>query len=469
VTTLHARNENPRNENLRLAINETGLTYEQFAAHVRQIAAEGGQKLRTNQSAVSHWVSGRPPAPATAAYIAEALSRRLGRHLTPADLGWEDPAHGNGSDARLGLGIGPDPVDILRRIGEADINRRKILTAAAYSVAAAALPLGLGHAAEAQQRATGAPGRHVGQADLDTVRDMITAFAVVDERQGGQHGRTAVVEYLRSDVAAITQGRFATESLRTQALTSTAALAFLAGWKAYDAGEHGLAQRYHLQSLALAREADNPLQIAWILRLMAHKGMDISRPEHTLDLADAALTMATGRAEPGTLATFVICRARALGHAGRGREAVAEIRRAQDLAARSDNEPAPYWMVLNSTPTAQVGSHTGKTLQVLRDHHNAEQHYANAARVYGTCAPGLRRVVGLSLADQGSQQAAQGHLEQACGTWDQTITHLDGVYSDRAAKRVAGIRRQLTVFDRRGIRAATRLNEKIRTWQLAHA
>jgi hypothetical protein len=49
------------------------------------------------------------------------------------------------------------------------------------------------------------------------------------------------------------------------------------------------------------------------------------------------------------------------------------------------------------------------------------------------------------------------------------MTYFDGVHSDRAAKRVAGIRRQLGTFDRRGVRAAAQLNEKIRTWQLAHA
>lgn len=458
-----------RNERLRLALAQADMTYDQLAADVRRIAAEAGEFLRTNQSAVSHWVAGRPPSPTTAAYIAEALSRHIGRHITPADLGWQGPEHGNGPDAQFGLDIGPDPIDVVRRIGEADINRRRMLTGAAYSVAAAALPLGAAQAAEAHERAPRAPGRHVGKADVETVRAMTTAFAAIDERQGGQHGRTAVVQYLRSDVAEITRGRFANEALRLQALTAAAALSFLAGWKAYDADEHGLSQRYHFQSLALAREVDNPLHVAWILRLMAHKGMDINRPEHTLDLADAALSMATGRAEPGILSTFVICRARALGYAGRGPEAVADIRRAQDLAARAEEEPAPYWMTLNSIPTAQVGSHAGKTLQVLRDHRNAEQHYGKAAHVYDTCAPGLNRVVGLSLADQGTEQAAQGHFEQACGTWSQAINYFDGVYSDRAAKRVAGIRRQLIPFERRGVRAASRLNEQIRAWQIGHA
>jgi hypothetical protein len=188
VTTSHVRNES-----LRLAIEQAGLTYDQLAADIRRIAAEAGKTLRTNRSAIAHWIAGRPPSPGTSAYIAEALSRRLGRQLSPADLSWEDSGHDNGPDTRLGLGIGPDPVDIVRRIGEADINRRRILTGAAYSVAAAALPLGFAQAAESQERTTTLAGRKVGESDIDAVRSMLKAFTTIDERQGGLHGHTSVV------------------------------------------------------------------------------------------------------------------------------------------------------------------------------------------------------------------------------------------------------------------------------------
>ncbi|WP_327385090.1 helix-turn-helix domain-containing protein [Streptomyces sp. NBC_01207] len=459
-----------RNENLRLAIEQAGLTYTQLATEVRRIAAEAGDPLRTNQSAVSHWVAGRPPSPTTAAYIAEVLSRRLGRHLTPDDFGWQGPAQSEiGSDALLGLGIGPDPVDIVRRIGEADINRRKILTGAAYCVAAAALPLGLATAAEAQDRGARARGRRVGASDIATVRSMLEAFTAIDERQGGQHGRSAVVQYLRSDVADIT--RAARDADRVDALTAAAAVTYLCGWKAYDAGEHGLSQRYYLQSFGLTREAENPLQSAWLLRIMAHNGLDLRQPAHTLALAENALSLATGRAGPGLLSLFVICHARALGRAGRGAEAAAEIRRAQDLAMRgeAEAEELPFWAALSGAPRAGVASHTAKTFRSLRDHANAERQYAAAARGYGRPADGKSRITALSLAWQGEEQAKQGHLEQACGTWDKALGLFDGVYSTRAAKQVAGIRRQLGVFERRGVVAAAQLDERARTWQLAHA
>jgi len=462
--TNHSRAQNVA---LKEALAEASLTYERLALDVRRIGALAGHDLRTNKSAVAHWVAGRDPDPETATYIAEAISRRIGRQVQPSDLGFR-PRKADQSQARLGLGLGPDPMDMLRRIGEADINRRKILTTAAYSVAAAALPLAHPQAAEAQERAQAARGRYVGEADITTVRAMLKAFTTIDERQGGRHGRSAVVEYLRSDVADLTRGRFAKESLRSDALTTGAAFSFLAGWKAYDAGEHGLAQRYYLQTLALTREADNPLHSAWVLRIMAHNGMDIHRPEHTLDLADAALSLATGRAEPGMLSMFVVCRARALAVAGRGAEAAAEIRRAQDLALRADDEVLPYWTALSGPPRAAVGSHAAKTFRTLRDHANAEKQYGIAGRNYSAHDAGLHRITALSLSAQGKEQAAQGHLEQACGTWGRALDYFEGVYSDRAVKQVSGIRRSLAVFDRRGVAMAADLDERARTWQATY-
>ena len=460
------------NELLRLAIAEAGLTYEEVACDVRRVAAEAGQSLRTNASAVYQWLGGRPPTPDTARYIAEALSRRLRRHITPEDLGWSSlETRSDRADAALGTNIGPDPADILRRLGEADINRRKILTAAAYSVAAAALPLGLGEATEAQARTETVRGGRVGTADIATARSMLAAFSAIDERQGGQHGRSAVVQYLRSDVTDIARATFSKDADRVDALTVAAAVAYLAGWKAFDAGEHGLSQRYYLQGLGLTHEADNPIQSAWFLRIMAHNGMDIERPEHTLGLADSALSLAAGRVGPGLLSIFVICRARALAVAGRGPEAVAEVRRAQDLALRgeTEGEELPYWVALSGAPRAAVSSHTAKTFRALRDHANAERSYAASARGYGKPSDGKSRITALSLAWQGEEQAAQGHLEQACATWDRALTLFDGIYSDRVVKQVGGIRRQLAVFESRGVGAAAQLDESARAWQLTHA
>ncbi|MGW0314035.1 hypothetical protein [Streptomyces flavidovirens] len=139
----------------------------------------------------------------------------------------------------MGLTVEDDPVETLGRIGRADIERRTFLTTAAYSVAGAALPLGV--AGEIQSRTARAiTGGIAGVAEVEAVRDMVRMFTAIDERHGGQHGRSTVVQYLTDDVQRLCNSRFRTEALQREMFSAAASLAYLAGWKAYDAGEHGL-------------------------------------------------------------------------------------------------------------------------------------------------------------------------------------------------------------------------------------
>ncbi|MFD8935311.1 hypothetical protein ACFV0R_08630 [Streptomyces sp. NPDC059578] len=295
---------------------------------------------------------------------------------------------------------------------------------------------------------------------------MTTLFTEIDERHGGQHGRTAVVQYLRSDVADLCRASFASQDTRDDALSTAACVAYLCGWKAYDAKEHGLAQRYYLQALALTREAGDDLHGAWTLRILAHNGMDVRQPRHALALAEAALTRVHGRVSPVTEALFVVTRARALAVAGRAKEAVAQIRSAHDLVLRDEPDDLPFWARLWGSPHATVASHTAKTFRALGDHANAETHYAASARTRGGM-PHQQRITALTLAAQGRAQAAQGHLEEACTTWHRSLDLCGDVRSARVTDEVRAIRSRLTTFRSRGVRAAELLDERARAWQKA--
>ena len=226
------------NGQLKELLNEARLTYEATARSVRAIAAETGEQPATNKSAVHHWVHGVVPEEATIRYLAEALSRRLGRRITFEDLGLPSPP--GGEDENIGLALGPDPVEVLATIGEADMRRRRFLTASAYSMAATMLPLG--YVTETAERTAAArSGATVGAAEITAVRDMVALFTEMDERLGGQHGRAAFVQYLITDVAPLCRARFHNDGLRQQMLSVASSAAHLAGWKAYDSGEQGLA------------------------------------------------------------------------------------------------------------------------------------------------------------------------------------------------------------------------------------
>ncbi|NUK24098.1 hypothetical protein [Streptomyces lunaelactis] len=454
------------NEQLRRAITEAGCSYAELARDVRTVGAESGvATLRTNSSAVAHWIAGTQPHATAARILAETLSRKLGRLVTPEQLGLVRAAET--TDHSLGLEMEQDPVDALTRLGRADIERRTWISSAAYSVPAAALPATAAAAAAAsvpRPRTPTAVRPHgtAGDGQIQAVREMTTLFTAIDERHGGQHGRSAVVQYLVSDVATLCRTRFRTEAQKQRMLSAAACVAYLAGWKAYDAAEAGLAQRYYLQAFKLTQEAGNEPHTAFILRVLAHHGMETGRSEHTLDLIDAALTRVKGRTDPASESLYVVTRARALAMAGRGREAVAEAARAARLVDGADEREMPFWAALWGSAGACVGTHTAKTAELLGDYGIAERHFSQA--LWSASGSAYQRIAALSLAHAGSMQCRQGYVEQACATWGKALELMDGVRSARIVRAARSMRRDLAPFAHRGSQAAVDFDERARLW-----
>ncbi|MFH0246591.1 hypothetical protein ACGRHY_30145 [Streptomyces sp. HK10] len=444
------------NTQLKQLITEAGWTYAALAKAVRVVAAEHGETLRTNKSTVEHWLSGAVPAGNTGRHLALALSRKLGRLLTEEDLGLPDTG---GEDDGIGLTLGPDPVDDLLAMWRHELERRHFLTASAYSVAAAALPVS--HVREMAARTAAArTGRTVGMAEVTAVRDMVRVLSEMDERHGGQHGRSALVRYLYDDVAPLCRGRFRTEEARRQMLSAASRGVHLLGWKAYDAGQQGLAQRYYLQSYALAAESGITGHDGFVMRTMAMQGLKLHRPEHCLALAETGLNRAKGKVGGQTEALFRVVYAHTLAKAGQARPALAETDRARALLAAGADaaDEVPFWALAWGPPEASVHSRTAKVFETLGDHHRAASQYARAAasRPAGTYA----RIVALDLVAEAEMQLKQGRIEQACATWNQAMDHMDGVQSARTRKAIKNIRRSLSRFRARGLRCAADLDDR---------
>ncbi|MFI1184537.1 hypothetical protein ACH4UT_34105 [Streptomyces sp. NPDC020799] len=450
------------NTQLKALIDEKGLPYETVARMVRRVAAESGEDLRTNRSTVEHWLCGAEPAGNTPRYLAEALSRLLGRLVTVDQLGLARASEGDDS---IGLSLGPDPIETLTRIGEADVNRRRFLATSAYSVAAAALPLD--YVRDIADRASAArSGAIAGDAEVAAVRDMVQVFTAMDELHGGQHGRSALVQYLMTDVATLCRGRFRTEDARRQMLSAAASGVHLAGWKSYDAGEQGLAQRYYLQSYALAAESGVPGHDGFVMRTMSQQGMKIHRAEHCLALAETGLDRVKGHVDPATEALFHITRAHALAKTGQRHQAVRAVEQARARLDAAKGDPTPFWALFWGPIEATVCSRTAKVFDTLGDPRNAAQQYARAAasRPAGTYA----RIIALDLVAQAELQAGQGAIEQACVTWGRAMDHMDGVASVRTRKAVKNMRRDLSRLRTRGPRCAAELDERGRDFLATH-
>jgi hypothetical protein len=430
---------------LRALIAEAGCTYESLARSINIIARENGDMhLRANRSSVAHWVAGSVPARRTRGYLAEALSRLLGRTVTSAELGFGAGFGDDDDRVDLGLSLTEDPVRVLSDLTAADLDRRAFLRTAAFSVIALDAPLET--TAESLRR-TGRTQEtqravRVGAGDVEAVHELTAALTAVDERLGGEHGRGAVVTYLGQDVTALCRGPFADADVERRTFSAAAQVAYLAGWKAHDAGLESLAQRYYLQAYHLASRSGDEAHAGYVIRILGHHALDIGRSNRCVDLARAAWDKADGRCDPQTLSLFALNLARSHAAAGEPRETGRWLNHAERLASRPSEGQPPRWVTLGGTPEARLASQTAKTFTALGRHADAEPLYATAgARWSAATHP---RVRALDLHLLGGAQVAQGHLEQACATWTVAVPTLRDVRSARTRRALADIRTSVT-------------------------
>lgn len=425
-----------RNQALADLIKEAGYTYDALARAVARAAAENGDHgLRTNRSAIAHWVSGVTPSGATSGYLAEALSRRLGRPVSPTDIGY-------GDTGRVPDAYGTDPM-ALSNLSKLDLSTPVVRRSVMFS--AALLPLSAAWLSEVEARGRKAQESGtvmVGAAEVTAVRQITAAFHATDETLGGGHGRDAVVQYLISDVAAYLRGRFRDAQTRADMFGAAAELAYLAGWKGHDMQMEGLAQRYYTHALQLAHESGRSAHSAWVLRILAHQALDLGRPQQCVALSAKAWGITRGKVSPAEESLYAITAARAHGAVGDSRRAAQTVHAADRLVESDDTGALSSWVGTGPAP-ATVAAHTAKTWTSLGRHGDAETAYAYAARLRDPS--GHRRVRALELAQTAEAQAAQGHAEEACQSWQSAFEDMTGVSSARhraAAGRAQGFLRQ---------------------------
>jgi hypothetical protein len=437
------------NASLRALISQSGYTHDALARAVNRIAAENGQLLRYTKASVSQWLSGaHKPQPAAVGYIAEALSRRLGRAVHPIELG-----HG-GADGDTLDRLPDDPIAALRRLGRADVDRRGFLASAAYSLSALMLPAE--YVAEQDERAAAAAsGRPIGQAEVEAVAEVTRAFDMADERLGGGFGRSALVEYLTTDVTAYCRAP-ATEAVRGAMFNQAMQLAYLAAWKCHDLMQEGLAQRYYLYAYQLAAHSNDLRQAAYVKRILAHQAFDLGHYVNCLDLATSAVESIRGQADPHTEAVFTLTVARAHAMRGEKRLALEAINWAETLNERAKlGDTRPGWVKLRNN-AGQYHSHVAKTLADLGDLDGAQEHFALSVGARGF-AGDHALIVGLSQGWLAEVAFKAGRVDLAFSNWEAACHRLAPIQSERGRQVVRDMRSMLMPLANRQIAPVRRL------------
>ncbi|MEU9026787.1 Tat pathway signal protein [Streptomyces sp. NPDC048383] len=449
-----------RNERLAAILEEAGWSRAQAASAFNRVAQENNLVGYTaiGRSHISMWVGGTEASGASPVILSQALTRRLGRVITPDELGFA-AASPSGQGA---LDWTVDPILTLTDLGRSDLDveRRKLLTGAVYSIAGLALPgeswwEEMAGAAPAES-ASGA--RRAGQSDVAAVREMTAAFSRMDQSRGGGHGRQALVQYLHSDVRGFLHAAFPNDEIRRGMLAAAGELSYLSSWMAFDNGEHALAQNYFHLGLKLAARADDAPLTGHILRAMAHQAIDLGFVNEGLRLSTASIQgQRYASATPRERALLGVVHARGLAATGQRQAAAKALLRAEDdLSAASEDIPEPNRTFFFAE--ASLAHETACTLRDSGDRQGAIHQFKRSVRTRGSA---FRRTHAVTLGYLGSVQVADGHVEEACATWSTVLDAMEeGIYSGRARQAVVDMRRLLSPYRRRGIPAVASLDAR---------
>lgn len=301
-----------------------------------------GVELSYDYSAVYRWVKkGERPRGPVPKLVAMALSERLGRLVTAADLDMAD----EDSLAGRGLVYARDPlasVDTVLELGRADVKRRDVVTRAPFVLAALAPPSRDWLLATLGETAGKTGPNKVGPRQVEGIRHMFRLFQEMDVMRGGGHGRVALVEYMNSYVLPLLK-RHHKDDIRSALFEAASEQAYLAGWMAYDDGMHGLAERYLIQSLRLAQAAGNPTLGAHVLAGMSDQANLLGYPAEALSLALAGQRGISAKDSPACLADLYVLEGRAHAARGDGRAAAHAVRLAEQAFENVVPGNEPEW------------------------------------------------------------------------------------------------------------------------------
>ncbi|MFD2349079.1 hypothetical protein ACFSTC_06315 [Nonomuraea ferruginea] len=247
--------------------------------------------------------------------LTEIFAQRLGRPVTADDLGMPAAA------TPLDLGqefthTWQEGVATVTALWRADVERRRFLLDSTFAIGAGSVGAVRWLTSPPEGRPSAAGARRVGRADIAAIHEVTRSFGELDNRFGSGRVRSSVVRYLDTAVTPLLKDGSYGDKTGRELAAAAAELTRLVGWMAYDLEQHGLAQRYLIQALRLARGSDDHALGGEILAGMAHQAIYMGQHAHALDLARAAQLSARRAGVATLLASSHVLEAHA--HAGLG-------------------------------------------------------------------------------------------------------------------------------------------------------
>ncbi|WP_238153642.1 sporulation protein [Streptomyces xinghaiensis] len=326
-------------ENVRLEslIAASGISHKRLAHRLNEICLSQGVAVNYTHTSVANWcrrgVRPRWPAPR---HICAVLSEALGRPVGLEEIGMEWSGR---LDQDSGLGFPRNQQDALAEASSywSSLNRRDFLTTSPFISSVFSEPVTRWLVSPTEPLASSSGRLSVGRAHIGELRAAAESARWWDSRYGGAAWKSqSLTAYLYERVVPMLNGRY-TERDGRELFSVTGEMARLAGWTAFDAGRHQVAQRHYIQALRLAKAGSDIHLGSYILSTMAMQALMREYTSEAIDMAQGAFERVPS-ADPRVLGFAKLIEARAHAREGNARMASNCLSMAERLQERGSGE-----------------------------------------------------------------------------------------------------------------------------------
>ncbi|MFF3075422.1 sporulation protein [Kitasatospora sp. NPDC057936] len=439
------RRAKPPNDALARMIDKCeGASHKSLAHRVNQLAREAGLTTTYTHTSVANWCRrGMVPDWPVPRLLARAIGERLGRPVQLAEIGMADAET---PDAAVGLDFPREPADAVRVATSfwSSVNRRDFLAGSSFAVASFTTPVTRWLVSPADDTSSHRGSGRVGTADLSELRDAADDARRWDSKYGGGNWKAnSVTACLQERAVPLLNGSFSDEVGR-ELFSVTAELSRLAGWTAFDVGQHDVAQRHFIQALRLARAGGDVQLGCYVLTTMAMQTLLRGFANEAIDMTQGAFERAKGHAAPRVLAFTKLIEARAHARDNNARAASAALAASEGLLSQTcDSADEPAW--IDFYHHARLSADAAEVFRDLRRPKEALTWNAQAAAMPTGV---FTRSVGMRLAIVGTAHLQSNNLDQGLALGNQAVGILARVQSSRALDYVREFNAALTPWRR---------------------
>lgn len=433
-------------------MDEAGFSNKGLAKRMRDLAQQRAIDLGTTHVAVQRWRDGGGIRSQAAVIMAEVFSSKLGRKITPGDLGLFGAPEPSAPQPVAYPTALPEVLSGLDGLTaeqpETASSGQLIIPDADLSSAILSWMVDRPDGVQADRPVT----QRVGMRDVRAIRTATEMFMRLDFLYGGGHGHKALRHYFREEVLPLLNASYS-EKVGHALFTVAAETAEVLGWMAYDIGNHGLANRYLLHALRLTQVTGDRMFGASVLANLSHQANYLGQTSRAIQLARSAIEGAKGGATPRAEAMYAVHEARALSSAGDlsgASRAMNEAERHFERATADDPEWLAYF---DEAELIGEFSHCFRDLKRPAE----SLHFAEAAVT--KTDPQYARTLGFCRMVLAESHLLNGDLESAVRTATQAVEEGESLQSARFLRYVTDFQQKTSAHARTAV--VTLFNDQV--------